>query len=137
MAVAGWPPDGAGVSLEDLPAWSKAKLGRELAGEPDAHVLSTERVTPPLGRAIRYTPWLRNAQGKFHLVLYHIWTPRGVVHFSTGAQTTSSLLDHGRRLHGVHVCLITAASPPRSADRTRGRLRPRKGASTGRRRRPR
>jgi len=45
-------------------------------------------VTLPLGPAIRYTLWLRNAQGVFHLVLYHVWTAVGIVHFSTGAYDT-------------------------------------------------
>ncbi len=84
-AVAGRPPDGAGVPPADLQAWSTAKLARELAGEQDAHITSTERVRLPLGPAIRYSVSLRNARGTFHLVLFHIWTPYGVVHFSAGA----------------------------------------------------
>lgn len=85
LVVAGWPRDGREVARADLARWSRAKLAAELAGEQDARLLGTTRMTLPLGPAIRYLLALREPAGIYHLALYHIWTPRGIVHLSAGA----------------------------------------------------
>ena len=93
LVVAGWPPDGRHVARADLATWSRAKLAAELIGEQDARLLSTTRIMLPVGPAIRYLLALHEPAGIYHLALYHIWTPRGIVHLSTGAYGTNWALN--------------------------------------------